>query len=1014
MRKTVTVVFSDVIDSTPLGEQLDAETYRRVMSRYFIEVSRVLERHGGTVEKFIGDAVMAVFGIPVLHEDDALRAVRAASELREALATLNGELRGEYGIELAVRIGINTGEVVAGDPGEGQAFATGECVTIAQRLESAASPGEILIGEPTQRLVRNAALVEPIEPLTVKGKSKPVRAWRLLGVVTGAPAFARRLDAPMVGRESELEQLRAAFYETVRDQACRLITVVGSAGIGKSRLAKELLASVRDEATVLVGRCLPYGEGITYWPLRDLVRDAAGELSQARLEELLEGEEDAERIAARVAGAIGVGGSAGAPEETMWAVRRLLEHLARQRPLIVCFDDLQWAEATFLELIEYVVGWGRDAPILVVCLARPELLERHPSWLGGRPSATTIALEPLSSPEAEKLLDLLRGETEVSSDLLAQITEAAEGNPLFVEQMLAMITENGSADHKLSIPPSIHALLAARLDRLEPEERAVVERASVIGREFWRGAVADLSPEEERGSMGTLLMTLVRKEFILPHSSIFPREDGFHFRHSLIRDAAYLGVPKEARAQLHERYAGWLERAAGERASELDEILGYHLEQALRFRQEVGPLEDSSELASRAGERLGAAGRRAIVSRGDVSAAASLITRAVALLPSEHPSRRELLTELGSALMMTGDFTRADLVLTEAQEAATAAGDRRLEARTRIEREFFKAFAGSEDASLSIAQVTADAIPVLEATEDDLGLARAWRLRSEVELRAGRWGARAEALERALEHARLAGDLREEATLVALLAQAIYYGPTPVEEAIDRCEGFLTEATGERSLEAAVTSTLSGLHAMRGDFDQARRLWASAELIYEELHLNFRRAARSLVPGTVEMLAGRPEAAERELRWGYDTLERMGEKAVRATLAAYVAESIYAQDRNDEAESFAQIAQETAADDDLVPQILWRSVCARVLARRGRLEQAEELAREAARLVERTDFCDLQADTLLSLAEVLASGDGADEAAGLVEEARRIFVAKGNVVGAGRAERLAAGAVGSG
>jgi class 3 adenylate cyclase len=253
MRKTVTVLFSDVIDSTPLGEQLDAETYRRVISRYFIEVSRVLEHHGGTVEKFIGDAVMAVFGIPVVHEDDALRAVRAAAELREALGRLNEELREQYGIELSARIGINTGEVVAGDSAEGHAFATGEAVVVAQRLEAAASPGEILIGGATHRLVSDAVLVEPLEALRLKGKSQAVPAWRLLGVVSGAPAFARRLDAPMVGRERELGQLRAAFDDAVREQACRVITVVGPAGIGKSRLAKELLTSVRDEATVLVG-----------------------------------------------------------------------------------------------------------------------------------------------------------------------------------------------------------------------------------------------------------------------------------------------------------------------------------------------------------------------------------------------------------------------------------------------------------------------------------------------------------------------------------------------------------------------------------------------------------------------------------------------------------------------------------------------------------------------------------------------------------------------------------------
>jgi class 3 adenylate cyclase/tetratricopeptide (TPR) repeat protein len=1004
MRKTVTIVFSDLIDSTPLGESLDVESYRRMLSRYFIEVSRVLEHHGGTVEKFIGDAVMAVFGIPVVHEDDALRAVRAVTELREALHELNDELRSEFGAELRVRIGINTGEVVAGDPSEGQAFATGDAVAVAQRLEAAASAGEILIGDTTLRLVREAVLVEPLEPLELKGKSQPVRAWRLLGVLSGAPAFARRLDSPMVGRDRELERLRTAFEEAARTRECRVISVIGTAGIGKSRLVKELLASVDDEASILVGRCIPYGKGITYWPLRDLVRRAAGELTLERIEELLEGDPDANKIAGRVAGAIGIAGSTSAPEETMWAVRRLLEHLARERPLVIAFDDLQWAEPAFLDLIEYLLGWIVDAPILIVCLARPELLEQHPGWLASSPSASAIVLDPLSEAEAEALLELLSGEQELTADLFLRITGAAEGNPLYVEQMLAMLTEDG-ASSDITIPPTIHALLAARLDRLEPEERAVIERASVIGKEFWRGAIAELTPVEERESAGARLMTLTRKEFIEPAISIFPDEDGFRFRHILIRDAAYLGVPKETRADLHERYVGWLERTTEPKSSELDEILGYHLEQAFQYRAELGPVSDkATELAARAGERLGRAGRRAMVGGGDVAAAESLMSRAVALLPDEQPLRRELLTELGSARMMTGDFAGAGEVLEEAVASASAAGDVRVESRALIEREFYKTFAGSEDATLTIPEVTAKAIPVLEEAGDDLGLARAWRLRSELDIRAARWGARAEALDRALVHARQAEDLREVGTIVALLAQPLYFGPTPVEEAIDRCEQFLHDVSGDRALEAAIGSMLAGLHAMRGDFDQARELWAAADKLYEALHLSFRRAARSYIPASIETLAGDYDAAERELRWGYETLEQMGEKSLRITIAAFLAEALYKQGREDEAERVIEVIEELAAADDLVPQVLGQSVRAKILARRGELEDAEELGREVVRLAENTDFPELKASTALDLAEVLDAAGKSDAAQELVAGAKEIYERKGNVVAAQQTE----------
>ena len=997
MRKTVTIVFTDVIDSTPLGERLDPETYRRVISRYFIEVSRVLEHHGGTVEKFIGDAVMAAFGIPVLHEDDALRAVRAAGEMREALAGLNEQLRAEYGVELGTRTGINTGEVVAGDPSEGHAFATGDAVALAQRLEAAASPGEILIGGATYRLVRDAVLVEPLEPLELKGKSEPVEAWRLLGVVSGAPAFARRLDAPMVDRENELAQLRDAFEQAVRDQTARLVTVLGSAGLGKSRLANELLAEIRDEATVLGGRCLPYGEGITYWPLRDIVRDLAGGLRRSGLDELLAGEPQGERIAGQVAASVGVGDGSPAPEETMWAVRRLFEHVARERPLIVGFDDLQWAEPAFLELIEYIVGWTREAPILVLCLARPDLLDRHPAW---HSVGDSIMLAPLSNLEAEELLGHLRGETEVDATLLTRITDAAEGNPLFVEQLLAMIAENGAATGDLAIPPSIHALLAARLDRLAPDERAVIEGAAVIGKEFWRGAIGELVGGVDRGAVGASLMTLARKEFIEPARSIFPTEDGFRFRHMLIRDAAYAGVPKETRADLHERFGGWLER--NEQADELDEIIGYHLEQAYRYREEIGPVgAGSHDLAIRAGERLAAAGERAIHAQGDVSAAAALLSRASALVPADYADRPALLAELASALMMGGDFERADDVLDDALESARAAGDTRVEARALIEREFHKIYAGSEEASLTIPDVLARAIPALETAGDQLGLARAWRLRGEVAVLGGHWGERTEALEHALEHARLAGDEWEQVTVVGGLVMALYFGPTPVDDAIARCQAFLDEVSGESAIEAAIWSGLAGLLAMRGDFEEARKLWASAGARFDDLGLGYRRAVRSTIGADIETLAGDPEAAEQELRLGYETLEQMGEKGARAVVAAYLADTLCRVGRDDEAAEYADIVTELAAGDDVVPQALCRCVRARLFARHGEADRAEELAREATALVEEMDFPDLQALTLLCLAEVLDAGGKGAESAEIVTRARALYEKKGNVA-AGR------------
>jgi class 3 adenylate cyclase/tetratricopeptide (TPR) repeat protein len=970
-RKTVTVVFSDIVDSTPLAERLDPEVHRRVMDRYYEALRAPLEAHGGTVEKFIGDAIMAVFGIPTTHDDDALRAVRAATDMRIALATLNDELERNHGVALAIRTGVNTGEVVAGDHTEGHAFATGDTAGTAQRLETAARAGEILLGEATYRLVSNAVLVEPVEALTLKGKAEPVDAWRLLGVVEGAPPFVRRLDAPMVGREKELAALRAEFDRAVSESRLRLVTILGPAGIGKSRLGNELVRTVREQASALVGRCLAYGEGITYWPLRGLVLSAAGDLTPERIEATLEGAEDAARIAGHVAGAVGSGPSPGGSEETFWAVRRLLEHLARDRPLVVGIDELQWAEPAFLDLIEYLAGWSQAAPILLVCLARPDLLEKRPSW------PVTISLGPLSGAEAEEFVEVLV-ETELDAGERRRITAAAEGNPLFLEQLLALNAESGARE---MIPPSIHALLVSRLDALEAEERQVLERASVVGREFSRGSVGALSDED----VSATLLSLVRKDLVQPDQALFPWDDGFRFRHILLRDAAYLGLAKQTRAELHERFASWLERSAGERAREFDEIVGYHLEQAFRLRQELGPAK--AELAERAGELLAAAGRRA-VARDDLPAAVSLLTRAVALLPDSSEPRREILPLLGGALMRTGDFDRAERVLTEALESAQAAGDERLELRTLIEREFFRTFTAPEGSVEGIVAVADRAIPLLERLGDDLGLAKAWWLKSEVHVNACRWAARADDLDRALVHARRAGDRHEQATLVSLLVQALYYGPTPVAEAIRRCEEFLAESGGNRLVEASITSSLAGLRAMEGDFENARRLQDDAREIYEQLGARFRIAARSLVAAEIELLDGNADEAVKILAWAYDALREMGATSVMSTMAAFLADASYASGDTPAAVRHAEISAEHAADEDVVTQVMWRIA-------RGTAEEDEELLREAVRLAEATDYPDLQARALAALGEI--------------DAACRIYESKGNLAAA----RTLAAATGS-
>ena len=1000
-RKTVTVVFSDVAESTRLGAELDPEAVRRVMSRYFETASRALERHGGTVEKFIGDAVMAVFGIPSVHEDDALRAVRAVVELRDAVEVLNRELEQERGVQLRLRMGVNTGEVVAGNPADGHTLVTGDTVNVAARLEQAAAPGEILIGEATRRLVHYAVRVEPIGPISLKGKEEGVLSWRLLDVFAESPAFARRLDSPLVGRRAELAQVQEAFEHTVQERTAYLFTVLGPAGIGKSRLASELGASLPEEvARVLTGRCLPYGDGITFWPLFEIVRELVGEDEDPRpaIARLVAGEEAADAIAERIAAALGRSHEAASAEETFWAVRKLFEVLAQERPLVVVFEDVHWAEPTFLDLVEHVADWSRDAPIFLLCLARPELLEMRPSWAGGKLGATSVLLRPLTDTESGVLIDHLQGAVALPVAARTKIAEAADGNPLFAEQMVAMVAEGGSVG-EIEVPPTIQALLAARLDLLGPDERAVIERASVIGKRFWAAAVEGLLDEGARGKVAESLQLLVRKELIGPDRSIVPGQDGYRFHHLLIRDAAYGAIPKEARSDLHERFARLIDEAAGAGVGEVEEILGYHLEQAFHYRAELGPVDEHARtLAGMAAERLAAPGRRALA-RGDATAAAKLLRRAAALLPGDVSARAALLGELGASLVLAGELVEADAVLTEAIEASAASGNRRLELHAVLERVFLRALRDPEGVE-ELRRIVEQALPELEDLGDELGLAKAWRRIADVQWMTNRWSEQAQALKRALEHAQRAGDDREAAGALMRMPMSFYYGPMPVTEAMARAEALLERAQSSRVVQSTALVCLAGLQALAGDFEEARRLLAQGRAISDELGFKVWVAGFSLIAGDIEMLADDPAAAERELRRGSEALGAMRERGLLATVAAELASAVCAQGRYEEAERLTRVTEELARPLDVAAQISWHIVRATSLAGRGELESAEALARDAVRAVEQTDDLNRQGRVLVALAEIVRSAGREADAVSLLERALELFERKGNVVAA--------------
>ncbi|HZE28983.1 MAG TPA: AAA family ATPase, partial [Gaiellaceae bacterium] len=950
---------------------LDPEPLRELLGRWYEEMRIAVERHGGTVEKFVGDAVMAVFGLPRAHEDDALRAVRAALDMQRAVERLNASLEARQVPELRIRIGINTGEVVTGD--DAATLATGDAVNTAKRLEQAAAGGEILIGAVTERLVRHASRLAPLAPVEAKGKSAPVEAWRVLEAIAGAESFARRWDTPLVGRTRELALLRDELTASADGHACRLVTVIGSAGVGKTRLVSELVAEVAGHATVAAGRCLPYGDGITFWPLTELIRRLGGEQAVA---DALDGEADAALVVERLRVVGGTG--AAPPEELFWAVRRLFEALARQRPLLVLLEDVHWAEPTLLDLVEHVSRWSQDAPILLLCVAREELLEKRPGWEG-----THVRLDPLSTDEATQLLEALDGRDLLSPELRARVTEVAQGNPLYTEQLVAMLAEEAEAAVELvALPPTIQALLAARLDRLDRFDRDVLERAAVVGKEFWPGAVAAM---DGNAPLGPTLLGLVRRELVEPAVSSIPGEDGFRFRHALIRDAAYAGIPKRTRADLHERFAGWIELHDGE-----DELVGYHLEHAYRYREELDALDEHTRsLGERAGELLTADGRRALA-RDDVPAAVNLLERGVSLLPRTSGSRGSALLELAIALMRSGSFAAAEGALEEALDLARVDGDRRLELRTLIEREFFRIFTNTETPVEHVTRVAKEAIPALEALGDHRGLARAWHLLSEPPVNACLWGERAEALEHALEHARLAGDTREAARAAGALMQAIQLGPTPVDPAIDRANQFLRESEGDRLLTASILSSLAVLLAMRREFDEARAQWARAQALWDELGMAQHRAIRAIDASAIELLAGDADAAERELRTGYDMLAEIGDVHLRPTLAAYLAAVLAEEGSLGDAEALASYAESHSWEDDIVTQVMWRVAQARIQAHRGEAAEAERLGREAVDLAAPTDFLDLQATALLALARALQHG-GSPEAANVAAEAQAVY-----------------------
>src|SRR5689334_1440203 len=918
-RKVVTIVFADLAGSTGLGERLDPEALRDVQTRYFEAMRAPLERHGGTVEKYIGDAVMAVFGVPVLHEDDALRAVRAAVEMRDGMADLNSRLRADLGIALTVRIGDNSGEVAAGDIAVGHGMVAVDAVNTAARLQSAAPPGEILIGPHTRSLVGPAVRLRTHPSAQLPGKKRPLRVWQV------------------------------------------------------------------------VGRCLPYGDGITYWPLTEVANELAGGDGVPGITSALGDEPDAGTIAAQIGVVAGWQDATSTAPDPQWAVRRLFEAIAQSRPLVVMFDDIHWAERAMLDLIEQVAARA-TAPILIVCSSRGELFERRPGWERAGGARSVIRLAPLTDAESARLLGRLaaRRRARVSR---SELMSAAEGNPLFLEQLVAM-----RADAPASrTPPTIHALLAARIDVLPAAERRALEAASIEGRGFHRGAVRALSDGGDE--VDAALDGLVQRELIQPGRSEFADEAGYRFSHILVRDAAYELLSKRRRADLHVAYVRWL-LTRYDRGPAPDEIAGYHLEQAHRYHSQLSRADsaDAHRLAAEASGHLSQAGRRAVTA-GNRAGAVNLLDRALALQSPEAGDRVPILIDLGTVLREQGQFRESESYLRQAWRGAKARSDDSLAARAQVERLLTRLQVDPEGVARQTKRFGPALEPQLEAAADHAGLARLWHLRGMLWWIQERSADAERAWQRAAAEAATASDARVVHDAVGWEAASVALGPTPVPRAIARCREICRILVDDPWAHALALQPLASLHAMRGEFDTAFGLLDESQATLAAISPSL-DAAVSHPEVYVSMMAGDLDRAERHLRQGKRELQRLGERAVLASTEGYLAQVMLLAGRDAEADRAARRCARLAIAADAGAQCAWRRVRARLLSAQGRHRQALTLAREAVQIVADTDHLNSQGDAMVDLAVVLAADGSQRDAAEALAAGVDRYRAKGNVVSA--------------
>src|SRR5918995_1952331 len=945
-RKLATVLFVDLVGSTEFVVARDPEVVRRRVNSFFEQVSHCITTHGGIVEKFAGDAVMAAFGVPQAHEDDAERAVRAAAAILDSV----------HGLGLEARVGVEAGEVVADD--RDSTFATGEAVNVAARLQQMAQPGEILIGPFARRLTIGAVETEEVGPVDLKGFGEPLLAWRLVELLE-TDGRVLSVAASFIGREYELELLENTLGRVIRNNRAHLFTIYGEPGVGKSRLVREFIEGV-EGASILTGRSLPYGEGVTYWPLAEMVKVAAGIADDDPVQEAVTklraccGDEAVADLLALAVGVLEGIETERSQQEIAWAAREWAAELADARPLILVFEDVHWAEEPLLELIEHLAERVKDAPLMILCLARPELLDIRPSWGGGRLRAAATELEPLAPDESEELLDALLADRQLSTSERKTLLEKTEGNPLFVEETTRMLLEGGTSTKR--IPDTLQAIIAARIDRLRRNEKRLLQRAAVVGRIFWGGAVEHLMPELE--DLEPVFDDLLLRDFITRESrTSITGERAYRFKHVLIRDVAYAGLAKGARADLHQQVADWLHGVAGE---ELVEIRAYHLDHAATLLEELDG-EAPEELKVRAAGALEKAGRRALAQEAN-QAARRLLVRSVELEPTLQ--RRFLAARAARRL---ADLPAQAVEMERVFADATEAGDVRLQglALTALAEN-----ALLRDADLPRGRELVEQALVLldDAKPEDRIEALATRARI------GWWLGDLDDDER-WNTKDLEASAADELASAAIARLDLDRATRLSAEALE-----LAEESGNITALGWALVSQARIDALRGRLDEAAAGLERAEELFSQSGNQWALARVNNQFGWVARRQGDLQTADRRFRDAIRILKPLEDRGTLCESQRGLAQVLVSLKKIDEAERYALEARETVGPHDTISRATTRMALGIVRAAQGRDEEAETLLREGVAVVDGKDLLLIRRELLTALATFLRERGRIDEA----------------------------------